>query len=74
VATLCAAHVRTSDPWGPLDAFHTAKPGNSEGIVMNIALNPETAADKSCQTYPKTIGQFEALPRAGRQMKGIGQL
>ena len=41
---------------------------------MNIALNPETTADKSCQTYPKTIGQFEALPRAGRQMKGIGQL
>ena len=47
-------------PYGPLDAFHTAKPGNSEGSVMNIALNPEAIADKSRETYPKTNGQFEA--------------
>ena len=37
---------------------------------MNIALNPETTADKSCETYRKTIGQFEAVtfPEAAREL------
>jgi phasin len=41
---------------------------------MNIALNPETTADKSRETYRKTNGQFEAVtldttfPEAAREL------
>ena len=70
MATLCAIHVRPSAPYGPLVALDTAKPGNSKGIVMNIALNPEASAEKSRETYRKTHGQFEAvtlIPREARE-------